>query len=31
VVDVIAQIKGIDREEVIRVTEENAKKMYRIV
>jgi len=31
VVDAIAQIKGIDREEVIRVTEENAKKMYRIV
>ena len=31
VVDAIAQIKGIDREEVIRVTEENAKKMYRII
>lgn len=31
VVDVIAQIKGIDREEVMRVTEENAKRMYRII
>ena len=30
VVDAIAQIKGISREEVIRVTEQNARRMYRI-
>ncbi len=30
VVDAIAQIKGVTTEEVIRVTEENARKMYRI-
>lgn len=30
VVDALAQIKGITAEEVIRVTEENAKEMYRL-
>ncbi len=30
VVDAIAEIKGVTAEEVIRITEENAKKMYRI-
>jgi TatD DNase family protein len=30
VVDAVAEIKGVPAEEVIRITEENAKKMYRI-
>ncbi len=30
VVDAVAEIKGVTAEEVIRITEENAKKMYRI-
>lgn len=31
VVDEIARIKGLERQEVIRVTEDNAKKLYRLV
>ncbi|MCH5268462.1 MAG: TatD family hydrolase [Lachnospiraceae bacterium] len=30
VVDVVAELKQLEREEVIRVTEENAKKLYRL-
>ncbi len=31
VVDEIARIKGMAREDVIRVTEQNAKKLYRLL
>jgi TatD DNase family protein len=31
VVEAIAQIKGISEEDVIRITEENARKMYKMI